>query len=245
MSSWMKTGHWPRSWTGCGPTGSARLPAMTGIATAKPGPPVLYDHVHAYERTRNQMAAIYDSLRLKLPFEGVLLIGYQEAASLGRSEQLGDQAGCYALRMAEQEALKYLEEHIEEQIRGFESSKNYYRRGSYIQTILAATLGATTTFLIGLNQIYHFNWLAALSLASAALTTIVAAWGAWFGFRRLWVTYQGTLNELYELRSNIRYTREATSNSFSQTMVDDYCAQYQRILKKANVKWEEARSSQE
>ena len=32
--------------------------------------------VHAYERTRNQLDAIYASERLKLPFEGVLLIGY-------------------------------------------------------------------------------------------------------------------------------------------------------------------------
>lgn len=32
--------------------------------------------VPAYERTRNQLDAIYASQRLKLPFEGVLLIGY-------------------------------------------------------------------------------------------------------------------------------------------------------------------------
>ena len=145
--------------------------------------------------------------------------------------------------LAEQEALKYLEEHIEGRIQRFESSKNYYRRGSYIQTILTAGLGATTTFIIGLNQIYHFNWLAGLSLASAALTTIVAAWGAWFGFRRLWVAYQGTQNELYELQSNIQYQKEVTNNSLSQATVDDYYAQYQRILNDANAKWEETRSS--
>ena len=32
--------------------------------------------IPAYERTRNQLLAIYASQRLKLPFEGVLLIGY-------------------------------------------------------------------------------------------------------------------------------------------------------------------------
>ena len=32
--------------------------------------------VPAYEKTRNQLDAIYASQRLKLPFEGVLLIGY-------------------------------------------------------------------------------------------------------------------------------------------------------------------------
>jgi len=32
--------------------------------------------IHAYEKTRSQLDAIYASQRLKLPFEGVLLIGY-------------------------------------------------------------------------------------------------------------------------------------------------------------------------
>src|SRR5215469_10122476 len=32
--------------------------------------------IHAYERTRNQLDAIYASMRLKLPFDGVLLVGY-------------------------------------------------------------------------------------------------------------------------------------------------------------------------
>jgi hypothetical protein len=32
--------------------------------------------IHAYEKTRNQLDAIFASRRLKLPFEGVLLVGY-------------------------------------------------------------------------------------------------------------------------------------------------------------------------
>lgn len=32
--------------------------------------------IPAYEKTRNQLSAIYASQRLKLPFEGVLLLGY-------------------------------------------------------------------------------------------------------------------------------------------------------------------------
>jgi hypothetical protein len=32
--------------------------------------------IPAYERTRGQLSAIYASQRLKLPFDGVLLIGY-------------------------------------------------------------------------------------------------------------------------------------------------------------------------
>jgi hypothetical protein len=32
--------------------------------------------IHSYERTRDQIDAIYASDRLKLPFTGILLVGY-------------------------------------------------------------------------------------------------------------------------------------------------------------------------
>jgi hypothetical protein len=32
--------------------------------------------IRAYDKTRNQLSAIYASQRLRLPFDGVLLIGY-------------------------------------------------------------------------------------------------------------------------------------------------------------------------
>jgi hypothetical protein len=70
----------------------------------------------------------------------------------------------------------------------FESGRKYYRRGSLLQTVLTATLGALTTFLIGADAVFQQNWLTALSLATAAATTVAGAWNAWFGFKPLWIT---------------------------------------------------------
>jgi hypothetical protein len=143
------------------------------------------------------------------------------------------------------EGLTYVEERLEGQIATFHSARSFYRRGSLVQTISAASLAATTTLLIGLNQIYHQDWLAALSLVGAGLTTVVAAWGSWFGFRKLWVDNQDTLNKLYELRSRIEYDKKVAANRLNRAKVDSYYERYQTILNEANKAWKEARSSQQ
>ena len=146
--------------------------------------------------------------------------------------------------MAVDDGLAYLEDQISNRISDFKSSRTFYRRGSLIQTISAASLAAATTLLVGLNQIYHQNWLAALSLVSAGLTTIVAAWGSWFGFRNLWVSNQRTLNSLYELKSQMDYDK-AVAGTQQQKKADSYYKRYQTILNEANRTWGEARSPQQ
>jgi hypothetical protein len=146
--------------------------------------------------------------------------------------------------MGSEDALAYLEDQISGRIAGFSSSRTFYRRGSLIQTISAASLGAVTTLVIGLNQIYHQNWLAALSLVSAGLTTVLVAWGSWFGFRKLWVSNQSTLNNLYKLRAQIHYDKKS-ADTLSQEKVDTYFHRYQTILDEANATWGESRSSQQ
>lgn len=148
--------------------------------------------------------------------------------------------------MGDDDGLTYLVEQIEKRIGTFSKSKTFYRRGSMIQTISTASLAAITTLLIGLNQIYHQDRLAALSLVSAGLTTVVAAWGSLFGFRQLWVSNQQTLNNLYELKSRIEYAKKvAAPDAFTREKVDSYYERYQTILNEANRKWGETRSSQQ
>jgi hypothetical protein len=142
-------------------------------------------------------------------------------------------------------ALAHVQEQIDTQIKSFKDSRRFYRRGSLIQTVSSATLAATTTILIGLDQIYKQAWLAALSLVAAGLTTILAAWGAWFGFRKLWVSNQRTLNNLYELRARIEYEVVKANGVLDQEVVDNFYERYQEILSSANATWAEARESRE
>jgi hypothetical protein len=145
--------------------------------------------------------------------------------------------------MSTKEALAYLESEIDDRITRFSGSSTFYNRGSLVQTILTAVLGAVTTFLIGVNQIYKFSWIAVLALLAAGATTISAAWLGWFGFRKLWVGYQVALNRLRALRSAIRYAKAASDGDLPQADIDEYYHRYQAILDDLNQQWEAVRSS--
>jgi len=138
--------------------------------------------------------------------------------------------------------LEFLEAEIAERIGEFRSSRSFYRRGSLWLTRVNALLAALTTLLIGLNEIYHRSALAAAALAAAGATTVATAWGGWYSFRQLWVSYQGTLNELYALRSRISFERRAgETGGLADERVGRLYEEYQAILDRANAEWARTR----
>jgi hypothetical protein len=137
-------------------------------------------------------------------------------------------------------------ERIDKALPKFNSGRDYYRRGSLLQTVLTATLGALTTFLIGADAVFQQNWLTALSLATAAATTVAGAWNAWFGFKPLWINNQNTVNSLYELRDRITLDRALAGGAAAgEQAVRAYFEQYQQILHRANAEWTRIRLSKE
>ena len=145
--------------------------------------------------------------------------------------------------MSATEALKYLQDEIDARIKNFSGSRDFYRRGSLIQTVITAVLGAVTTFLIAVNQIDKASWITVLALVAAGATTIAAAWSGWFGFRKIWIGYQIALNRLLELRSMIHYDKAAGEGDIPQASVDQYHIRYQGILTDLNQQWEAARAA--
>jgi hypothetical protein len=137
-------------------------------------------------------------------------------------------------------------ERIEKAVPKFESGRQYYRRGSLLQTLLAATLGALTTFLIGADAIFQQSWLTALSLATAAATTVAGAWNAWFGFKPLWINNQNTVNSLYELRDRINLDQALTGGAPpTDAAVRAYFEEYQKVIDRANAEWTRIRLSKD
>ncbi|MDQ0836091.1 hypothetical protein QF032_007935 [Streptomyces achromogenes] len=141
-------------------------------------------------------------------------------------------------------ALPYVEREIAKQIQAFSSAKRFFRRVSLVQAVSTATLGAATSLLIGLAQIYRHGWLNALSLTAAFLSTIAAAWSGWYGARAAWVTNQTALNRLYALRSRIGFDTAGTGLPVGPERVAEYFTQYQEILDDANTTWAGNRAAQ-
>jgi len=142
--------------------------------------------------------------------------------------------------MGEAELLQTIEEKLQHGIENVRGSRNYYRRGSQIQTVSLAVLSATTTLLIGLNEIYKQSTLVAFSLATAGLTTVVAAWSSWFAFRKLWVNNTVALTRLWELRDRIDYDKAQMGQPPQEKLIE-YQNRLQQIFNSLNDTWVQAR----
>jgi hypothetical protein len=139
--------------------------------------------------------------------------------------------------MAESELLQQVEANLKRGIDNVRGSRNFYRRGSQVQTVAAALLSAATTLLIGLNQIYHLSALAAVSLVTAGLATIAAAWTSWFAFRKLWINNTIALQSLWSLRDRIDYDKALYDGQISLEAVKGYRDQLDSILASLNSNW--------
>src|SRR5438128_269593 len=81
----------------------------------------------------------------------------------------------------------------------------FYRKAFLVYTIAGAGFSAATTFLIGAGQFSERQWPSVIALATSAVGTVVAAWGATFRHREMWVQKNGVLSQLNELISRLRY----------------------------------------
>lgn len=147
--------------------------------------------------------------------------------------------------VGEARALTLVEDHLKRGIKNVSGSRNYYRRGSQLQTVASAVLSATTTLLIALNQVYHQSLLVALSLVAGALTTVTVAWTSWFGFRRLWLANTATLTKLWALRDQIEYDKALFGDHLSRDLVRDYHDRLQQIFANHNQTWQQIRAEDE
>jgi hypothetical protein len=141
-------------------------------------------------------------------------------------------------------ALEVVEEHIKRGISNIRGSKNFFRRGSQLQTIASAILSATTTLLIALNQIYHQSILIALSLVAGALTTVAVAWTSWFNFHRRWLTDTATLTKLWALRDQIEYDKALHDDRLTRDHVNGYHKRFLEIFAEHNQAWQRIRAEE-
>ncbi|MFF4193564.1 SLATT domain-containing protein [Nonomuraea sp. NPDC001831] len=142
------------------------------------------------------------------------------------------------------EALDFVETQLAERIGQFRSSRNFFRGGSRKQAMTTTALGALTTFLVAINQIFDSPWIAIPALASAGLATVGSAWTGWYGYKDSWVAANDTLTKLRDLEFKIRYEKAVNGQTLGQDRLDAYVREYQAILTEAHEKWRQLRLAQ-
>jgi hypothetical protein len=105
------------------------------------------------------------------------------------------------------EKSEFLTQKIEQQISSFRRRKEHNQAKAVRTKVMATVLAASTTVLLGLRGINESGQLIVQNLAFilSAAVTLVTGLDAYFNHRGLWIRYQGTLNDLYELKTDLEY----------------------------------------
>jgi hypothetical protein len=146
------------------------------------------------------------------------------------------------------ESIKQMVEHLSTEIRSkagkIAEDRDFYRKMYLQYTICGASLAALTTFLIGAGQILDTKALALLALATSAAGTVIAAWGANFRHREMWVQKTTVLSHLRELQSRLELAKVRNSGEISQSEIDDLYEKYQDTMRAASETWRSIRDPQ-
>jgi hypothetical protein len=144
--------------------------------------------------------------------------------------------------MDSQAPIEFIESEIKQRIESFDQDRKFYREKSRQFNIFTASLSALTTFMIGLSQSYNPSKLISLvALATSAVMTVVNAVDTFYNYRRRWVQNNDTVMKLYELASDIKYTKACDDGILTSESMDVFYNRYKNILRDANEGWKEDR----
>lgn len=113
------------------------------------------------------------------------------------------------------------------------------KRKSVFVAVYIGAVSAITTICIGVVSYLpesYSNFFGILSLLTSASLTVVAAWDGIFHHKKLWLNSAVTLNDLYELDTDIRHA-ESSTTAISQEHANEFYERYKKIMRDTNERW--------
>lgn len=140
----------------------------------------------------------------------------------------------------------FLKENISRQITSFKERKKRNQKQTIRVKLTSTFLAATTTVLLGINGFNSTEKLAVQNIAFtlSAAVTLMSVLDTFFNYKGLWIRYQGTLNDLYELRTDLEYLLTQGVQNVKEEELDEIYKRYQMILNETNSNWSELRKEQ-
>ena len=83
-----------------------------------------------------------------------------------------------------------------------------------------------------------------LAFVLSAAVTFVTGLAGYFNHQGLWVRYQGTLNDLYELKTDLEYLLVHGVGEVPENEIDQLYQRYQVVLRDTNSTWSSLRKEQ-
>jgi hypothetical protein len=140
--------------------------------------------------------------------------------------------------------LAYIEQQLKARIASFHASVGWYRRRYFGATMSTVLLSGVITLIAGWKPAELFGVHASnVILVLGAVSTVIAAWGAFFSPRESWLLCASTLNRLRALQARIDFlSREPGALAPASDSVAELFQAYQSILDGHNKAWFELRS---
>jgi hypothetical protein len=145
--------------------------------------------------------------------------------------------------MPQKESLEYLEHKLGEQIDGFDSSRQFFRRQQFLLVMATAVLSALTTVLIASEKIFKLEFLTVIALVCSSLITVLAAFDQFLRSRDFWVQKTDTWMALQNLRANLEYAKAKLGN-LTQEEIDKFYDRFDKILMSEHEAWKKVRANQ-
>lgn len=141
-----------------------------------------------------------------------------------------------------------LENDVTDQIHSFKKKRDRNRSWAFRVALMTSVLSAATTVVVGITGYWKeaapvFN---VIALVMSASVTVVLSLDRFFNHKKLWITYTGTLVQLYDLYADMKHLK-AVCPDFNTTdakaAVDSFYGRYKSILSKTNKDWATFRNS--
>ena len=136
-----------------------------------------------------------------------------------------------------------ISETIDHRIEILRSSVRWYRRRFFIYQMSAVILSGAVTVLSGFKELWiGTDTKSDIILCLSALSTVIAAWSAFYAPRETWHLYTETLGKLLGLKARLSFqTCDLEENSSDNKSAEGAFKEYESIMNDHNQHWQQLR----
>lgn len=137
--------------------------------------------------------------------------------------------------MGPRETAQFLRQRLEEGISYARNRRNAFRRSASLVKIFSLLLSASSTIILGLQDL---NLWASLAFSLVAVTTVVNAVEPFFNWRSRWVLMEEMQSKFHRLSDELEYLLIATPpEDLRADQIDPLFQEHQQVWAEASQRW--------
>ncbi|TAA73935.1 MAG: Protein of unknown function (DUF4231) [Candidatus Electronema aureum] len=140
-----------------------------------------------------------------------------------------------------EDKISFLKQEVDLKIKSFEEKRTFNRKMSSYLNMTLIIISALITIFLGIEQDTYKIFFKNLALVLSASLTVLSTLDSFFNYKKLWVKYTDTTNDLKALKTDILYSCIKSDENISEQVIDKFYDRYISILKDTNQHWIQSR----